>query len=178
MMNPTKKMQSYLPIACYILSFIGMAAANATTNARDQSKPFYLRDIEIGGVTLPFSPATVIVMILSVFMLGGIFNSPKSTATASHILMDGNDAEQKLEKLKKDIKGDYNKFQALAKQHSKCPSGKSAGGRLGTFKPGMMVPPFDKAIFAKESKVGQVIGPIQTNFGWHLIWIESRELVE
>lgn len=177
-MTPTKKMQSYLPIACYILSFIGMAAANTTTNARDQSKPFYLRDIEIGGVTLPFSPATVIVMILSVFMLGGIFNSPKSTATASHILMDGNDAEQKLEKLKKDIKGDYNKFQALAKQHSKCPSGKSAGGRLGTFKPGMMVPPFDKAIFAKESKVGQVIGPIQTNFGWHLIWIESRELVE
>jgi hypothetical protein len=28
----------------------------------------------------------------------------------------------------------------LAKMHSKCPSGKSAGGKLGKFKPGMMVP--------------------------------------
>lgn len=46
-------------------------------------------------------------------------NSPKSTATASHILIEGKDAEERLDKMKKDIKGDYIKFQALAKQHSK-----------------------------------------------------------
>jgi len=40
------------------------------------------------------------------------------------------------------------------------------------------VPAFDKAIFTKENKVKEVIGPIQTNFGWHLIWIEERELVQ
>jgi peptidyl-prolyl cis-trans isomerase C len=67
---------------------------------------------------------------------------------------------------------------ALAKQHSKCPSGKSAGGKLGTFRPGEMVPPFNKAVFDKENKVGECIGPIQTNFGWHLIWIEDRNLVD
>ncbi|KAL7543834.1 hypothetical protein ACHAXR_013182 [Thalassiosira sp. AJA248-18] len=165
-------------IACWLLStIIGMAAAETGKNAREQSKPFYLRDIEVGGVTLPFSPATVVVMLVSLIMLGGIFNSPKSTATASHILLDGKDAESRLAKMKKDIKGDYNKFQALAKQHSKCPSGKAAGGKLGTFKPGMMVPAFDKAIFAKENKVGECIGPVVTNFGCHLIWIEERNLV-
>ena len=96
--------------------------------------------------------------------------------TASHILLDGDKAKDKLEAMKKEIK-DYNKFMALAKQHSKCPSGKSAGGKLGTFRPGEMVPPFNKAVFDKENKVGECIGPIQTNFGWHLIWIEDRNLV-
>ena len=43
---------------------------------------------------------------------------------------------------------------------------------------GMMVPAFDKVIFAKENNIGEVIGPIQTNFGWHLIWIEERNLVQ
>jgi len=155
-----------------------VAAESAGKDGRDYSKPFYLRDIEVGGVTLPLSPVTLLVMIISAFMLRGIFNTSKSTATASHILLDGKDAEDRLGKMKKDIKGDYNKFQAVAKQHSKCPSGKAAGGSLGTFKPGMMVPAFDRAIFAKENKIGEVIGPIQTNFGWHLLWIEERNLVE
>jgi len=111
-------------------------------------------------------------------MLNGIFSSPKSSATASHILVDGKDAQAKLEKLKKDIGSDFSKFQAAAARLSKCPSGKKEGGRLGTFKPGMMVPPFDRAIFSKDSKIGEVIGPVQTDFGWHLIWIEERNLVE
>ncbi|KAL7553785.1 hypothetical protein ACHAWF_017116, partial [Thalassiosira exigua] len=154
------------------------AETTADHDARAQSKPFYLRDIQVGDVTLPFSPVSVVVMLVSVFLLGGIFSGEKSTASASHILIDGKDAEARLTKMKKDVKGDYGKFQALAKQHSKCPSGKAEGGKLGTFKPGMMVPAFDKAIFSKENKVGEVIGPIQTNFGWHLIWIEERNLVQ
>merc|ERR1712194_779667 len=144
---------------------------------RAEAKPFYLRDIAIGDTTLPFSPMTLLVMLVSTFLLGGIFNSPKSTATASHILLDGKDAEQKLEKYKKDIKGDYTAFQKLASQHSKCPSGKQNGGKLGVFKPGMMVPAFDRAIFCRANKVGEVIVPLETSVGWHLIWIEERNLV-
>mmetsp|Transcript_25564 Transcript_25564/g.55003 ORF Transcript_25564/g.55003 Transcript_25564/m.55003 type:complete len:183 (-) Transcript_25564:1674-2222(-) len=180
-MTQTKTMMNRHQIARCILStiMIGMVAAETAGGSREQSKPFYLRDIQVGDITLPFSPVTVAVMLISVVLAGGIFSSsPKSTATASHILLDGKDAEATLEKLKKEIKGDYTKFQESAKQHSKCPSGKSAGGALGTFKPGSMVPPFDKAIFGKENKVGEVIGPIQTNFGWHLIWIVERNLVE
>jgi peptidyl-prolyl cis-trans isomerase C len=165
----TPLLRVVLPVAILAIGIVASSGGAMAANAKDErdiSRPFYLRDIKVGEYTLPFSPVTVVVMIISAILLNGImFNSPKSTATASHILLDGNDAESKLDKMKKDLvagAGDIGKFQALAKEHSKCPSGKAAGGSLGTFKPGMMVPAFDKAIFAKENKVGEAIGPIQT----------------
>jgi len=124
-----------LSIAIMCISF---ATADNAKDAREESKSFYLRDIEIGDITLPFSPVTVVVMLISFIMLTGIFNTPKSTATASHILIEGNDAEERLNKMKQDIGTNYTKFQSLAKAHSICPSGKAEGGKLGTFKPGMM----------------------------------------
>jgi peptidyl-prolyl cis-trans isomerase C len=154
-----------LPVAILAIGIVAALASGgaAAKDERDRSRPFYLRDIQVGQYTLPFSPVTVVVMIISAIMLNGImFNTPMSTATASHILLDGKDAESRLAKMKKDVAGDHGKFQTMAREHSKCPSGKAAGGSLGTFKPGMMVPAFDKAIFAKENKVGEAIGPIQT----------------
>ena len=116
-------------IASYHLLSIAMlcikaAIADNAKDVREESKPFYLRDIEVGGVHLPFSPVTLVVMIISFIMLTGIFNTPKSTATASHILVEGTNAEERLNKMKQDIGSNYTKFQSLAKQHSKCPSGK------------------------------------------------------
>jgi peptidyl-prolyl cis-trans isomerase C len=121
-----------------------------------------IRDIQLGDYTLPFSPMTVITMLISFILLNKILTQPTSIATASHILLDGVDAEKQLITMKSEIKNDYTKFQLYAKEHSKCPSGQSAGGSLGTFHPGQMVPAFDKAIFGTENKVGEVIGPIQT----------------
>jgi peptidyl-prolyl cis-trans isomerase C len=57
-------------------------------------------------------------------------------------------------------------FSALAKLHSKCPSGAN-GGDLGSFSRGQMVKPFEDVAFG--SQVGQVSGPVQTQFGYHLI---------
>ena len=57
-------------------------------------------------------------------------------------------------------------FSALAKIHSKCPSGAN-GGDLGMFSRGQMVKPFEDVAFGSE--VGQVSGPVQTQFGYHLI---------
>ncbi|MDO9109909.1 MAG: peptidylprolyl isomerase [Desulfatirhabdiaceae bacterium] len=62
-------------------------------------------------------------------------------------------------------------FADMAKKHSQCPSGKQ-GGALGEFSPGQMVPEFDKVVFSDE--VGKVHGPVQTQFGFHLIEITSR----
>ena len=62
-------------------------------------------------------------------------------------------------------------FASLAKEHSTCPSGKS-GGSLGTFKPGSMVPEFDKVCWS--APVGEVQGPVQTQFGYHLIVVTER----
>ena len=57
-------------------------------------------------------------------------------------------------------------FGLLARANSKCPSGQN-GGDLGTFGRGMMVQPFEDVSFGLE--VGGLSGPIQTQFGYHLI---------
>jgi len=88
-------------------------------------------------------------------------------ASARHILVDT--AEQ-CEDLKKQI-ADGADFADIANQYSNCPSGKS-GGELGEFSQGMMVPEFDKVVFNDELNV--VHGPIQTQFGFHLLEITSR----
>lgn len=89
-------------------------------------------------------------------------------ARASHILVP---TSAECEKLKKDIEGGA-KFEDLAKKHSKCPSGQQ-GGDLGSFGPGQMVPEFDKVVFSGE--VGKVLGPVKTEFGYHLIKVTSRK---
>jgi len=62
-------------------------------------------------------------------------------------------------------------FAEMAKEHSQCPSGEQ-GGELGEFGPGEMVPEFDSVVFSGE--IGKVHGPIQTQFGYHLIEITDR----
>jgi len=59
----------------------------------------------------------------------------------------------------------------LASTHSKCPSGKS-GGDLGSFGPGQMVKEFDQVVF--NEAVGEVHGPVKTQFGYHLLEVTSR----
>ncbi|NOY14263.1 MAG: peptidylprolyl isomerase [Deltaproteobacteria bacterium] len=62
-------------------------------------------------------------------------------------------------------------FAEVAKQHSKCPSGQQ-GGDLGEFGPGQMVKEFDEVVFTGE--IGKVLGPVKTQFGYHLIEVTSR----
>ena len=88
-------------------------------------------------------------------------------ASARHILVESEDA---CTELKTKIEGGAD-FAAMAKEHSSCPSGKQ-GGDLGEFGPGQMVREFDDVVF--RSEVGQVHGPVKTQFGFHLIEITNR----
>jgi len=63
-------------------------------------------------------------------------------------------------------------FEELAKEKSLCPSGKK-GGSLGWFGRGVMVREFEQACF--QGKKGQIIGPIKTQFGYHIIKINDVE---
>ena len=89
-------------------------------------------------------------------------------ASARHILVD---TEEKCLDLKKQIEEGLD-FAEAAKQHSSCPSGAQGGG-LGEFGPGRMVKEFDEVVFSAE--LNQVHGPVQTQFGYHLLEITSRE---
>jgi len=88
-------------------------------------------------------------------------------ASARHILVSTKEA---CESIKTEIEGGAD-FGDLAKQHSTCPSGKQGGG-LGEFGPGQMVKEFDEVVFSGE--LGKVHGPVQTQFGFHLLEITSR----
>lgn len=89
-------------------------------------------------------------------------------ATARHILVE---TEEKCEDIKNQIEGGGD-FAGLAKEHSKCPSGQQ-GGDLGEFSQGQMVKEFDDVVFSGD--LGMVHGPVQTQFGFHLIEITSRD---
>ena len=88
---------------------------------------------------------------------------------ASHILVDN---EEKAKKLLTDIQAGA-VFADVAKANSSDGSAAS-GGDLGWFGPGAMVKPFEDAVLT--AKVGEVVGPIKTDFGWHLILVtETRK---
>ncbi len=88
-------------------------------------------------------------------------------AEARHILVT---TKGQAEELKQEIEGGAS-FAELAQRHSKCPSGRNGGG-LGQFGPGQMVPEFDQVVFSAD--LGQVQGPVKTQFGYHLIEVLTR----
>ena len=63
-------------------------------------------------------------------------------------------------------------FEDAAAAHSTCPS-KDAGGDLGNFTRGQMVPEFEEAVFNMNN--GEVSGPVKTQFGYHLIKLENLQ---
>lgn len=90
------------------------------------------------------------------------YESLKGKVQASHILVED-------EKTAKEIKARLDKgekFEDLAKEASKDPSGQN-GGDLGWFGEGQMVPEFEKAAFAL--KEGEVSEPVKSEFGYHII---------
>ena len=89
-------------------------------------------------------------------------------ASARHILVK---KKEECENLKTQIESGA-VFSEVAQKHSQCPSGKQ-GGSLGEFGPGQMVKEFDDVVF--NEAVGEVHGPVKTQFGFHLLEIIERE---
>src|SRR5205807_7206151 len=92
----------------------------------------------------------------------------------SHILVDSQDAASKL---KAQLAAGA-KFADLAKANSKDNQGGSGGsaaqgGDLGCQPPGTYVQPFEEAV--SKLQLGQVSGPVQTQFGWHIIKLTDRK---
>ncbi|KAL7536076.1 hypothetical protein ACHAWF_005371 [Thalassiosira exigua] len=91
-------------------------------------------------------------------------------AAARHILVP---SKEEAEAVLGEIGKGETSFAALAGQYSTCPS-KSSGGSLGSFSPGTMVKEFDEVVFSPKTKIGEVMGPIQTQFGYHLLVVDKR----
>ena len=87
---------------------------------------------------------------------------------ASHILVKDKRLADDLLKQAKQGRS----FEALAREHSTCPS-KSKGGDLGWFGPGKMVSAFEEAL--KRLSHGSVSDVVSTQFGHHIIKLTGRK---
>jgi parvulin-like peptidyl-prolyl isomerase len=103
---------------------------------------------------------------------------------ASHILVTYNgasragdqprskqQAEEIANQILQEVVTDTSQFANIAKEKSDGPSG-PRGGDLGYFTPGMMVKPFNDAVF--NGKVGDVV-LVETIFGYHIVKVNGRK---
>lgn len=109
----------------------------------------------------------------------GEFGSPEELR-AAHILISANDtapqaeqdsAKDKAEKLLEQVRANPANFAELAKNNSDDPGSAANGGDLGWFGRGMMVKPFEDAVFAL--KKGEISGLVKTDFGFHIIRLQD-----
>ncbi|ARU61223.1 hypothetical protein CBW65_09635 [Tumebacillus avium] len=91
-------------------------------------------------------------------------------AKAKHILIKD---EGKANEIYKQLQANPADFEKLAKEHSED-SSKDLGGDLGEFPKGTMVAEFEAVVFNKDVKLNEVQKPVKTEFGYHIIKVESR----
>jgi peptidyl-prolyl cis-trans isomerase D len=82
---------------------------------------------------------------------------------ASHILVK---TKAEADKIFAEVKKSPGRFAELAKKHSQDPGSAEKGGDLGWFGRGMMVKPFEDAVFKLEPNGMQVV---ESEFGFHVI---------
>jgi parvulin-like peptidyl-prolyl isomerase len=90
-------------------------------------------------------------------------------------------AQQKAQAVYDQLKADIGKpdelekqFESIANAQTEDPSGKGSGGDLPYFTSDQLDPAFAAAVFKPGLKKGDLIGPIQSSFGWHVILFEDR----
>jgi peptidyl-prolyl cis-trans isomerase D len=97
---------------------------------------------------------------------------------ARHILLQtttarsAEEARSQLEAVRRRIEAGED-FAAIAAEVSEDPGSKTRGGDLGFFGREDMVKPFADAAFGAQP--GTLVGPVQTDFGLHLIEVQSRQ---
>lgn len=144
---------------------------------RLQAKPWFVRNISYGGVNLPISPVSLVIWFLSAYYVYNSWSGKPVYVVASHILLSdpSEETKKRMEGWKQKIGSDLALFCKYAADLSVCQS-KSKGGSLGRFSPNQMVPPFDRVCFDPQSPLHTTLGPVQTQHGWHLIFIQDRQL--
>lgn len=97
---------------------------------------------------------------------------------ARHILLQLDDdrteaqAEEQMREIRQRLDAGED-FAALALELSDDPGSKSHGGDLGFFGRGQMIPEFETAAF--DAQPGDLVGPVKTSFGYHLIEVLEKQ---
>ena len=109
------------------------------------------------------------------------FGQPEQRS-ASHILIavDKNadaatraQAKEKATELFQTVQKTPARFAELARTQSQDPGSAAQDGSLGSFARGMMVKPFEDAVFSM--KPNEIRGPVESDFGYHIIRLDGIE---
>ena len=92
----------------------------------------------------------------------------------SHILFN-KDQQQRAEEVKQQLQ-DGGNFGELAREFSQDPGSAEEGGELGCQGEGSFVPEFEEAAFSADE--GEVVGPVETEFGYHVIKVTETRPAE
>lgn len=107
------------------------------------------------------------------------FGQPEQRS-ASHILIafDANanaavraKAKSKAAELFQTLRKSPDRFAELARTQSQDPGSAAQDGSLGSFGRGMMVKPFEDAVFGM--KPNEIRGPVESDFGYHIIRLDG-----
>lgn len=92
------------------------------------------------------------------------------SSTVRHILVETEEeAQDVLDRLE-----DGEDFGELAEELSIDPGSGANGGSLGEAPAGSYVEPFEEAVYSPDTELGEVVGPVETQFGFHLIIVDER----
>lgn len=108
--------------------------------------------------------------------LDGRENGGDTIVRASHILINFNgnkdSAKSAADAIAGRVRGGED-FAKVAMETSKDPGSAQKGGDLDFFSRGRMVPEFEKAAFS--ASVGSIVGPIESQFGYHIIKVTDKK---
>ena len=112
------------------------------------------------------------------YRLDGRRSGTNEVVKASHILIGFGDNKDSAKAVANDIKKSVNtsNFAVVAAEKSEDKGSAQKGGDLGYFGKGRMVPEFENAAF--NSKIGAIVGPVESQFGYHIIYVEDKKTDE
>lgn len=82
-------------------------------------------------------------------------------------------AESEARRLKEKVSASPKSFAEVARAESDDPQSKDKGGDLGQLRRGMMLAELEEAVFS--AKPGSIVGPVKTQFGWHILHVRSSK---
>lgn len=160
---------------------VAMETYNGTTN---DFKPVNEIDATMAAALMSLSPRDVFGPLniadgIKYLRLDSLREGQNVVVRASHILIPFGEAKPSAKKTADSIlrlAKSGQDFSLLAGLHSKDPGSAQRGGDLGYFGKGRMVKEFEDAAF--NNPVGSIVGPIETQFGYHIIKVADKQSTE
>lgn len=94
-----------------------------------------------------------------------------TSANVAQVFIKGEQAEQALKDLKDKIQSESISFAEAARENSQAPTA-ADGGQIGWIKYRGDLP-VEVAALALQASEGEVVGPVKSNFGWHLVLVNE-----